>query len=158
MESRKANGRSTELGVKSLGRHIIQKYHDLVTQNIQRVPANKKPPCIRNRSQLSYKTMHKTIGCTRKSGFLFAGTRCTNKAKARQLTKYKTSFLHLNQFKDKIPNSKLEKQRDPPACSLVTDGLGVFPFKILGIKLRKANRRSLCICPQSLTPRKVKHY
>ena len=32
---------------------------------------------MRNRSQFSYKTMNKTIGCTRRSGFLFAGTRCT---------------------------------------------------------------------------------
>ena len=44
------------------------------------VPANKKPPCIRNRSQFSYKTMDekidycsKTIGCTRKKWFLTCG-------------------------------------------------------------------------------------
>ena len=52
---------------------------------IQRVPANKKPPCIRDRSQSSYKTMNKTIGycskttgCTQKSGFLCAETCCDN--------------------------------------------------------------------------------
>ena len=50
---------------------------------LQRVPANKKPPCIRNGSHFSYKTMDKTIGycsktigCTRKSGILFVGTHC----------------------------------------------------------------------------------
>ena len=49
---------------------------------LQQVPANQKPPCVRNRSQFSCKTMAKTIGycskttgCARKSGFLFAGTR-----------------------------------------------------------------------------------
>ena len=54
---------------------------------LQRIPSNKKPPCIRNRSQFSYKTMDKTmgycsktIGCTQKSGFLFAGTRCIGTA------------------------------------------------------------------------------
>ena len=37
---------------------------------LQRVPANKKPPCIRNRSQFSYKTMNKTIGyCSKTTGF-----------------------------------------------------------------------------------------
>ena len=53
--------------------------------SLQRVPANKKPPCIRNRSRFSYKTMDKTkgccsktIGCTWKSGFLFARTRCSS--------------------------------------------------------------------------------
>ena len=54
---------------------------------IQRVPSNKKPPCIRNISQFSYKKMNKTIGyclkttgCTRKSGFLFAETHCNNQS------------------------------------------------------------------------------
>ena len=56
------------------------KWKDLKT--IQLVPANKKLPCIRNKSQFSYKTIDKTIGycsrtigCSQKSGFLFAGTR-----------------------------------------------------------------------------------
>ena len=31
-------------------------------EEVQWVPVNKKPPCIRNRSQFSYKTMNKTIG------------------------------------------------------------------------------------------------
>ena len=50
---------------------------------IQRVLKITKPPCIRNRSQFSYKARDKTIsycsktiGSTRKRGFLFAGTRC----------------------------------------------------------------------------------
>ena len=50
---------------------------------VTEVPANKKPHCIGNKSQFSYKTMDKTIGycsktigCTLKSGFLFVGTRC----------------------------------------------------------------------------------
>ena len=48
-------------------------------QFIQRVPANKKPLCIRNRSQFSYETIgycSRTIGCTQKGGFLFTGTCC----------------------------------------------------------------------------------
>ena len=50
----------------------------MLVMNLHRVPTN-----IRNRSQFSNKTMDttigcclKTIGCTRKSGFLFAGTCC----------------------------------------------------------------------------------
>ena len=55
----------------------IIKFHAIcLTQgNIQRVPANKKPP-LRNRSHFSCKTMDKTIGCTQKSGIFFVGTRC----------------------------------------------------------------------------------
>ena len=56
----------------------------IITHSVHTVGSRKKEtPHIRNKSQFSYKIMNKTIGycsktigCTRKSGFLFAGTHC----------------------------------------------------------------------------------
>ena len=55
-----------------------------ITHSVHKAGSRKKEtPHIRNKSQFSYKIMNKTIGycskttgCTRKSGFLFAGTHC----------------------------------------------------------------------------------
>ena len=74
---------------------------------IQRVPANKKPPCIRNRSQFSYKTMNKitdycskTTGCI--SGFLFVETHCNNQL-------FDKNIPDNNSFDKNIPDADSKK-------------------------------------------------
>ena len=76
---------------------------------IQWVPANKKPTCIKNRSQFLYKTMNKTIGycskttgCTRKSGFLFAETHCNNQSLDKNIPDN-------NSFDTNIPDADSKK-------------------------------------------------
>ena len=76
---------------------------------IQQVPANKKPLCIRNRSQFSNKTMNKTIDyrsktarCTQKSGFLFAETRCNNQS-------FDKNIPDSNSFDENVPDADSKK-------------------------------------------------
>ena len=78
-------------------------------KEIQRVSVKKKPPCIRNRSQFSYKTMNKTIGyrskttrCTQKSGFLFAETHCNNQS-------FDKNIPDNNSFDKNIPDADSKK-------------------------------------------------
>ena len=73
-----SNQRRHLTDLDNLTGELVIGWKEKPTNATQRVPANKKPPCIRTRSQLSYKTMNKTIGyrsktigCTQKSGFLF---------------------------------------------------------------------------------------